>query len=56
MVSLTRQEWESEEEGGVNDDQQGHLTWVGPLHAVREGLVGDEVVPSPAWVGDDDVG
>lgn len=31
----------------------GERTRVHPLHAVREGLVGDESVAAPAGVGDD---
>ena len=31
------------------------LTWVFPLHAIGEGLVGDEVVSARSGVGDEDV-
>jgi len=31
-------------------------TWIDPLHAIWKGLVGDEVIAAPAWVGDYTVG
>ena len=31
-------------------------TWIHPLHAVGEFIVGNEAVPAPAGVGDDRVG
>lgn len=36
----------------MNDGRSGQLTWVHPLHAVGEGIVGDQVVTSPPGVGE----
>lgn len=34
---------------------QNRLTWIHPLHAVGESVVRDQIVPSPSWIGDNDM-